>query len=73
MSFKEGIDFEKLWFLRNEFVDNFDAINEYGHVVIHSSEYESLKQRSIVLQNKIKEINEELNRFCEEITDWYGY
>lgn len=73
MSFKQAVDIDDLDSVVREIFDHVDSIKEYGHVAIHSDEYPKLDERAKKLIKKLKECEEELGKFCNEMTDWYWY
>lgn len=73
MSFKQAIEIEKIKEITDELFQSVLSIEEYGHCAIPSSEYPKLKIRSEELIKKLKECEEELGKFQDEMVDWYSY
>lgn len=73
MSFKDAIQIDRLLSISNEISSHLESIEEFGHVVVATSEHDKLKERSEKLQLKLQECNDELDKLSDEMRDWYSY
>lgn len=73
MTFNKAIQLDRLKSLVSELNDNINSFCEYGHVTIPTEEVKNLKKRSDILIVNIESINKELDKFSDEMTEWYGY
>lgn len=73
MSFKEYIEIDKIKPITDDIYQSVEAIIEFGHCAVASSEKEKYKERSKLLRQKLEECRAELDQLCDEMKDWYSY